>query len=236
MLLLDALIGVQGNVIWPAMHYSGQGGEMPKELNKRSKAKAGLGHLPRPRSSAWSGATARRNASEKVDEIFRQWEIERPDIDASPVHIYGLIGQLYFQTTAFINEVLGPFGLFRGTFDVLTALRRAGPPYLLTPKQLSTSLLLSAAGLTSRLNRLESMHLIARLPEPSDRRTVKVQLTAAGEALVNQVLPLVFEAQWQRVLPLGGDGQKHLVEALTQFANVVAMMDEASTFKQDGLA
>jgi DNA-binding MarR family transcriptional regulator len=218
------------------MHYSSQGGEMPKELRKRSKAKTGHDRLPRPRSSAWSGATERRNASEKVDEIFRQWEIERPDIDATPVHIYGLIGQLYFQTTAFINEVLLPFGLFRGTFDVLTALRRAGPPYLLTPKQLSTSLLLSAAGLTSRLNRLESMHLIARLPEPSDRRTVKVQLTAAGEALVNQVIPLVFEAQWRRVLPLGADGQKQLVEALTQFANVVSKMDETSTLKQDGLA
>ena len=206
---------------------------MPKyELRKRAKANARHGPSPRPRSSAWSGTTARRNASEKVDEIFHQWQIERPDIDTSPVHIYGLIGQLYLQTTAFINEVLAPFGLYRGTFDVLTALRRAGPPYLLTPKQLSTSLLLSAAGLTSRLNRLESMHLIARLPEPSDRRTVRVQLTAAGEALVNNVIPLVFEAQWRRVLPLGGDGQKHLVEALTQFANVVAAMDEASTLKQ----
>jgi DNA-binding MarR family transcriptional regulator len=80
------------------------------------------------------------------------------------------------------------------------------------------------------------MHLIARLPEPSDRRTVKVQLTAAGEALVNQVIPLVFEAQWRRVLPLGGDGQKQLVEALTEFANVVAMMDGPSTIEQDGLA
>jgi len=62
-----------------------------------------------------------------------------------------------------------------------------------------------------------------------------VQLTAAGEALVNRVIPLVFEAQWRRVHPLGSDGQKHLVEALTQFANVVATMDEASLLRQGEL-
>src|SRR6201994_2827074 len=148
----------------------------------------------RPRASAWATATERRSASEKVDAIFKQWQTERPDIDPSPVHIYGLICQLYLQTTAFINEVLQPYGLYRGTFDVLTALRRAGTPYLLTPKQLSTSLLLSGAGLTSRLNSLEALHLIARLPEPDDRRTLRIQLTAAGEALVNEVIPIVFDA------------------------------------------
>ena len=201
----------------------------------KAKSKRAAGRSPRPRASAWSTAAARRTASEKVDEIFRQWQAERPDIDPSPVHIYGLICQLYLQTTSFINEVLAPYGLYRGTFDVLTALRRAGSPYLLTPKQLSTSLLLSGAGLTSRLNRLEAMHLIARLPEPSDRRTVRVQLTAAGEALVNEVIPLVFEAQWQRVLPLGKDGQMRLVAELTRFADIVSAQEETADLKK-GLA
>ena len=106
------------------------------------------------------------------------------------------------------TKSLQPYGLYRGTFDVLTALRRAGEPYLLTPKQLSTSLLLSGAGLSSRLNSLEALHLIAQLPEPDDRRTVRIQLTA-GERRVNEVIPLVFEAQWARLLPLQG-GKKRL--------------------------
>jgi DNA-binding MarR family transcriptional regulator len=193
----------------------------PKQANN-STSEMKARRARRPRASAWAGATARRSASEKVDAIFKQWQTERPDIDPSPVHIYGLICQLYLQTTAFINEVLEPYGLYRGTFDVLTALRRTGTPYLLTPKQLSTSLLLSGAGLTSRLNSLEALHLIARLPEPEDRRTVRVQLTAAGEALVNEVIPLVFEAQWERLLPLGEDSQKHLATQLKRFADVVA--------------
>lgn len=182
----------------------------------------------RPRASAWASATERRSASDKVDAIFRQWQAERPDIDPSPVHVYGLICELYVQTTAFINEVLKPYGLYRGTFDVLTALRRAGSPYLLSPKQLSKSLVLSGAGLTSRLNSLEALHLIARLPEPDDRRTLRIQLTAAGEALVNEVIPIVFDAQWERLLPLGEDSRKRLAAELKRFADAVAAIEHRS--------
>jgi DNA-binding MarR family transcriptional regulator len=167
----------------------------------------------------------RRTAHEQVDAIFKQWQTERPDINAIPVHVYGLIGQIHLQATAFINEVLEPLGLARGTFDVLTALRRAGAPYALTPKQLATSLLLSGAGLTSRLNRLEALHFIARLPEPSDRRTVRVQLTTIGEALINEAIPRVFEAQWLRLRPLGADNQSRLIEDLSRFADAISAFD-----------
>lgn len=175
----------------------------------------------RRQSSTGAGAGSRA-AHKQVDEIFRQWRSERPDIDPTPVRIYGLIGQIHLQSTVFINEVLAPLGLVRGTFDVLTALRRVGAPYALTPKQLATHLLLSGAGLTSRLNQLETLHLIARLPEPLDRRTVRVQLTAAGEALVNKAIPLVFEAQWRRIIPLGTESLGRLVDELTLFAEVIS--------------
>jgi DNA-binding MarR family transcriptional regulator len=181
----------------------------------------------RARASPWADAGARRTASAKVDDIFEQWRAERPDIDPSPVQIYGLICQLYLQTTAFINAALEPYGLYRGTFDVLTALRRAGAPYLLTPKQLAAELLLSAAGLTSRLNALEERHLIARLPEPNDRRTIRIQLTAAGEALVNKAIPVVFDAQWAPLHRLGEPSQQRLAVELKRFADVVSESDSA---------
>tara|TARA_R110002020_G_scaffold48670_16_gene138692 strand:+ start:5124 stop:5720 length:597 start_codon:yes stop_codon:yes gene_type:complete len=165
-----------------------------------------------------------RAAREQVDEIFRQWQTERPDIDPTPVRIYGLIGQIHLQATAFIDDVLSPYGLARGTYDVLTALRRAGAPYCLTPKALSRYLLLSGAGLTSRLNKLEDLHLVARLPEPSDRRTVRIQLTAAGEDLINEVIPVVFAAQASRLEPLGEDGRQRLLERLNEFADAIALL------------
>lgn len=162
-----------------------------------------------------------RAAREQVDAIFSQWQAERPDVDTSPVHVYGLIGRIQLQCTAFIDEVLVPFGLTRGTYDVLTALRRAGAPYSLSPKQIAQSLLLSGAGLTSRLNKLEAQHYLARLPEPNDRRTLRVQLTATGEAVINEAIPLVFDVQRSRLLPLGLEGQQRLVQELTRFAEVI---------------
>lgn len=163
----------------------------------------------------------RRAAREQVDAIFSQWQAERPDIDTSPVHVYGLIGRIQLQCTAFIDDVLAPFGLTRGTYDVLTALRRAGAPYSLSPKQIAQSLLLSGAGLTSRLNKLEAQNFLARLPEPNDRRTLRVQLTAAGEAVINEAIPRVFDVQRSRLLPLGIEGQQRLVQELTRFAEVI---------------
>jgi DNA-binding MarR family transcriptional regulator len=160
-------------------------------------------------------------ARERVDEIFRQWQAERPDIDPIPVRIYGLIGRIHIQSTAFIDEVLAPYNLVRGTFDVLTALRRAGAPYSLTPKDLTNHLLLSGAGLNSRINKLEALHYIARLPEPNDRRTIRIQLTAAGEAVINQAIPIVFEAQWDRLRLLEPASQKQLVEELMHFADAI---------------
>src|SRR4030088_951688 len=45
-----------------------------------------------------------RAAREQVDAIFSQWQAERPDIDASPVHVYGLIGRIQIKSTPLIEE------------------------------------------------------------------------------------------------------------------------------------
>lgn len=178
---------------------------------------------------------ARAAMREQVDAIFAQWQAERPDIDPSPVHVYGLIGRIQMQCTALIDEALLPFDLTRGTYDVLTALRRAGAPYSLSPKQIAQSLLLSGAGLTSRLNKLEAQNYLARLPEPNDRRTLRVQLTSAGEAVINEAIPRVFEVQRALLQPLGADGQQRLMQELMRFADVIdGRSGEASQHRHSG--
>lgn len=176
---------------------------------------------------------ARAAMREQVDAIFSQWQAERPDIDPGPVHIFGLIGRIQMQCTALIDEALLPFDLTRGTYDVLTALRRAGTPYSLSPKQIAQSLLLSGAGLTSRLNKLEAQNYLARLPEPNDRRTLRVQLTSAGEAIINEAIPRVFDVQRSLLSPLGLEGQQRLVGELARFADVIDGRHSAKTGATD---
>ena len=87
--------------------------------------------------------TARRkpeDAPDHVDGILAQWARERPDLDASPMGILGRLGRLNRHTGRAIEAALGATGLQPWEFDVLATLRRAGPPYALSPGALIGSL------------------------------------------------------------------------------------------------
>ncbi|WP_138468816.1 MarR family winged helix-turn-helix transcriptional regulator [Poseidonocella sp. HB161398] len=168
---------------------------------------------------------SRPTSAEAVAAIHAQWQQERPDIDPGPVWVYGLLGRVQLEGTQLINRALAPLGLTRPSYDVLTALRRAGPPYALTPKQIARSLLLSGSGLTSRINTLEEKRLVARMPEPSDRRTHAVQLTLEGLSVVDRAIPLVFEVQRQSLEGLGEAETRALVEALRQVSGRLAEIE-----------
>lgn len=183
---------------------------------------------PRKRQGSEAGVPARAEklARDPVNMIVSQWQRERPDIDPAPMKVFGLIVQAQSLTTAFMNESLGKWGLSRPSFDVLSALRRAGPPFCLTPKSLSESLMLSGAGMTSRLDRLESLYLIARLPEPNDRRSVKIQLTERGVRLIDEVVPEIVKAQWGITAKLGSGKTEELVRLLSDFTKFLAERGE----------
>ena len=157
-----------------------------------------------------------------VEAIVEQWQRERPDLDPAPMRLFGALAQAHLLTTPYINRVIAQRGLVRGTFDVLSALRRAGPPYALTPKQLAESLMLSGAGMTSRLDRLEELNLIARLPEPNDRRSLKIQLTQKGVKLIDEIIPEIVAAQWRLVSNLGANDTALLIELLQRLTNTMA--------------
>lgn len=66
-----------------------------------------------------------------------------------------------------------------GDFEVLAALRRSDPSPL-RPQDLAERLMVSAAAVTGRLDRLESAGLIERTLHPTDRRSWQVSLTPQG--------------------------------------------------------
>ena len=59
-------------------------------------------------------------------------------------------------------------------------LRRSGAPYRRSPGWLAEHLSLSSGAMTNRLDRLEEAGLVRRLPDPDDRRALKVELTDEG--------------------------------------------------------
>jgi DNA-binding MarR family transcriptional regulator len=132
---------------------------------------------------------------EPVQTIIAQWERERPDLDFEPMTLFAALTRAYLLASSHIDKLMVDRGLTRGMFDVLATLKRAGRPYRLTPKELSASLLLSGAGMTNRLDRLEALGLVSRMPEPSDRRSLHIELTKKGNNFVDNVLPDLIETQ-----------------------------------------
>jgi DNA-binding MarR family transcriptional regulator len=120
-----------------------------------------------------------------IDRIAEQWARERPDLDVSPIDIIGRISRLSGLLEKSIEETFASFGLGRGGFDVLAALRRAGEPYRLSPTELYNSLLISSGAMTNRIDRLEQIGLVERTPDPGDRRGVSVGLTPKGKKLID---------------------------------------------------
>ncbi len=122
-----------------------------------------------------------------MDLIIGQWRRERPELDHSPIGVVGRISRLARELEARLEPVYRDHGLEAGWHDVLATLRRAGPPYRVRPTDLTSALMLTSSGTTKRLDRLEQAGLIAREPDPDDRRGTLIGLTPAGRELIDAV-------------------------------------------------
>ena len=92
-------------------------------------------------------------------------------------------------------RAFGTHDLESWEFDVLSALRRAGAPYELTPGQLVRQTLVTSGTMTNRVDRLTARGLVERLPDPRDRRGVLVRLTADGKAAVDGAFEALLAAE-----------------------------------------
>lgn len=127
-----------------------------------------------------------------VDGIQRRLAELHPHLDASAV---GVTGRLLRLAQAFArrrDEHLEAFGLTASDFDVLATVRRTEGPDGVKPRQLLRSVLITSGGLTKRLDRLEHAGLLARHPDPDDRRGTLIRLTKDGTALIDRAIPSVL--------------------------------------------
>lgn len=93
--------------------------------------------------------------NDEVDKVIEQWRRERSDLDLWPVEVLARVTRFAAIMNRSFDEVFARHDLRNGEFDVLAAIRRSGPPYVVTPSALSEQLMLSRAGMTNRLDRLD---------------------------------------------------------------------------------
>src|ERR1700759_104045 len=126
---------------------------------------------------------------DRLDTVMEAWKRERPELDPAPMGIVGRVFQLNKMLEHRLDTVFEKHGIGTWAFDVLAALRRSGAPYRQSPTALFSQLLLSSGAMTNRIDRLEKMELVARVPDPNDRRGVIVELTAKGKELIDSIMP-----------------------------------------------
>ena len=158
------------------------------------------------------------SGEDHVDRVLAQWRAVRPDVDPAAVAIVARIGRIaaYFDQST--DELMSQRGLSRSSWDVLASLRRAGPPYELSPTELYQALMRSSGAMTNRLRRLEHARLIERRPDPGDGRGRLVRLTARGRKLVDQIAPIHLENEERLLAILTNEDRRTLENLLRRLA------------------
>lgn len=155
-----------------------------------------------------------RRPLDAVDAILAQWRRERPDLDPSPMAVIGRVGRCAALLQRRLEPVFQQFGLTAGEFDVLATLRRAGPPHSLAPTALFSSLMVTSGTMTHRLQRLEAQGLVTRRPNAEDARSLLVQLTSQGLALIDRAVEAHLDNEHRILAGLSPAERKALENAL----------------------
>ena len=132
--------------------------------------------------------TPGRVPRDDVDEIQAAWERELPGV---PVDSIGVITRIW-RIGKLLDEdrraTMGRLGMDPPTRDLLSTLRRAGRPYALTPSEIARRTHVTDGAVSQRVARAEAAGLVRRRPQEHDRRSVVVELTAAGRRLVDRTV------------------------------------------------
>ena len=132
------------------------------------------------------------DAVDQVVSDLRRWQ---PDLEVIGLPITGRVLRLAQYISIEREQRLAEFGLTVADFDVLATLRRRAGTDPVNVRELQHAMMLSSGGVTKRLDRLETAHLIERHPDPNDRRGVLIKLSHTGLDVIDRavVAVTVFE-------------------------------------------
>ena len=167
-------------------------------------------------ASAGDAISASRGqpVSDEVDEIVARWQSERPDLDVSPLQVLSRVSRLARHLDRARRAAFAAHGLEIWEFDVLSALRRQGPPYQLSPGALLRATLVTSGTMTNRIDRLAAHGLVSRRPDPQDKRGVLVQLTEAGLRTVDNAFAALLAGEQALLRGLDENQQRQLAGLL----------------------
>jgi len=159
-------------------------------------------------------ARTTKQLSDEVDDIVARWRAERPDLDVTPLQVLSRVSRLARHLDRARRAAFAAHSLEAWEFDVLSALRRDGSPYQLSPGALVRTTLVTSGTMTNRIDRLAARGLVRRHPDPQDKRGVLVELTAAGQRSVDAAMADLLDRERGLLAALPDSQQRDLAGLL----------------------
>jgi len=151
---------------------------------------------------------------DEVDELVAAWQAQRPDLNVEPMQVLSRVSRLARHLDRARRSAFADHGLEPWEFDVLSALRRQGPPYELSPGALLRITLVTSGTMTNRIDRLRRAGLVSRHPDPQDKRGALVRLTAEGSARVDAALADLLTSEQALLHPIPVRSRRTLADLL----------------------
>src|SRR5258708_21258749 len=151
--------------------------------------------------------------SDEVDDIVLRWQAERPDLDVTPLHVLSRVSRLARHLDRARRAAFAAHRLEMWEFDVLSALRRQGAPYQLSPGALLRATLVTSGTMTNRIDKLADAGLVSRHRDGQDKRGILVRLTHSGLQTVDAAMSALL-AQERGLLSGLDSGQQDELAAL----------------------
>ncbi len=156
---------------------------------------------------------------DEVDAIVEAWERERPELDFTPLQVLSRVTRLARKLERARKAAFATAGLEPWEFDVLAPLRRSGPPYQLSPKELLAITGVSSGTMSNRIDRLVERSLVERRIDPRDGRGVLVVMTSEGRSRADAAIERLLVAETDLLEGLSRADQERVAALLRKLSH-----------------
>ena len=155
-------------------------------------------------------------------DIAAAWHRELPGLRTDSIEVITPLWRIAKILADDRRRTLAALGVDPSTLDLLSVIRRSGPPYELTTREITRRTLITAGAVSQRIARAEQAGLVARSPSSASRRAVSVKLTVAGHALVEATVRHLLEHEADLISPLDPPERAALNALLTKLEEALA--------------
>lgn len=163
-----------------------------------------------------------------ASDIAASWRRELPGVRAEAVEIITPLWRIAKILADDRRRTLASLRIDGATLDLLSVIRRAGPPYELTTREIARRTLITPGAVSQRVARAEESGLVKRQPSPASRRAVAVRLTDSGHALIDATVRPLLDHETDLVGALTDDERRALTAVLSKLEQSLVLRAEPS--------